>query len=226
MNTQGSDEIMCRSPAPRRTAWCRPSCARRSCGSAWSRRWSRPVRRRRPPSSSPTTQPGVGVTLPPSTAPTANAVGHPTRSPTNKKPATAGPARQGQEGDEAPRAEGDRGDPSSTPSPSPSAAHGRTGPTSTTRRQLHRRQQGGLRGRADLDEEPRPPVGRGIQQLHLPGRDAGRRQPGDPAGHLQPGPRPDDGSYVKYLLSPALIEGTEHRLRLGGDPAEPGAVGR
>ena len=58
-------------------------------------------------------------------------------------------------------------------------------PTSTSRGELHRGEPEGLRGRPDLDDQPRPAVGGGLQRLHLPVDEAGRRRPDHAAGDLR-----------------------------------------
>ena len=167
--------------------------------------------------------PGTGVTIPPTAeaTPTDGATDTPTDAPTDapapsEEPTASGTAnRPGVSyGEETPSPTADpsdaahrRGEPQRV---EPAASPRRDDPSEAQRADRAARGRRHRRRPADLVPQPQRGGRRGVQRLHLPDRrlahERGRR-PEEAPGHLRV--RPGDRRLLKYLLSAAMIEGTE-----------------
>jgi preprotein translocase subunit SecD len=152
-----------------------------------------------PPTSSPSSSPGVGVTLPPSTAPTHKPKAHHTQKPSgkNRPPALLGQHQKPKHTTSTKGPTSSKGTKGPKPTPPPS-----TGPTSTTDVKYTAANQKAFQDALTWMTSPDPQSVAVYNSFTCPAKTPVKDVPTLPLVTC-------DEQGNKYLLSPSLIEGTE-----------------
>ncbi len=171
------------------------------------------------PQSTPSSSPGSGVILPPSANPSkSKATSKP--SGKNRPPALLGKDKKKAKKAQAPAQATATSSPSSSPSASPSAGttDGTTGPTSTSDITYTAANKAAYEDALTWMTNPDPQSVEVYNNFTCPAATPVDDNPAIPLVTCSQEPDPNTGQYVKYLLSPALIEGTDITSASAGAP--------
>ena len=159
------------------------------------------------PSDSPsaTQQPGVGVTLPPSTSPSASQSDKPKDKSTNNGGNNRTPALLGKTKHDPKKNKNDKNKPSSSPSASPTA----NAPDSTSDVNYTDANKKAYSDELNWITNPDPQSVAVYNAFTCPAKTPVVDDPSIPIVTCSEEPDPTTGQYEKYLLSPAVIEGTQ-----------------
>jgi preprotein translocase subunit SecD len=159
------------------------------------------------PSGSPTAtqQPGVGVTLPPSSSPSSSQSDKPKDKSTNNGGNNRTPALLGKSKPDPKKNKGDKNKPSSSPSASPTA----NAPESTSDVDYTDANKKAYSDELNWITNPDPQSVAVYNAFTCPAKTPVVDDPTIPIVTCSEKPDPTTGQYEKYLLSPAVIEGTQ-----------------